>query len=432
MIKNNKFINNIFILLISGMMIYFLSLFEKITYTQIAGIEVIKLYNLILPIIIFIILLSSFSLTISVSKIVAEHKYNDNEILKSAFIIGFIINIFMIIITLLLSKYISVLLHNTMLLGPIRTICIIIPLSTILSIQRGYLHGKEDMFIPSLVNIFEIIIKIILICLFLKNILHNSKVTVLYFLILINLATDFFSVIILGIRIKKYIHNVSKVKLNKIIVKKIINIAGSITLIRIISSINMVIEPIILTNILLIDGYNIDYINYEYAMINSYVIPTINFPIFISNAIATALLPNLTKLYVDKKYTEFNKKIFIILFIIIIIGIIFIILLLLYSDIFINILYKIKINKSYVYLLAPSFILVYISPILSIIIQACNYVNKLLYVSIISTIVKYLSLLFFVYKGLGIISFCLSIIIDIVISMLLMIVIIISIKEPKN
>ena len=160
---NNILIKNIVILLTTGAVTKILGMIGKIIYTRTAGIDVVSLYALITPTLMLIISITQFSFPITISKLSAEEKYNNEDLLKNTFFIAFIINIIIIILVFLTSNLIASLLHNNSLGSAIKSIIFILPFITTSSILRGFLHGKENMMVPSITNIIEEIIKIILI-----------------------------------------------------------------------------------------------------------------------------------------------------------------------------------------------------------------------------------------------------------------------------
>ena len=161
--KNNLLIKNIIILLVSGAIAKVLGMIGKIIYTRIVGVNVVSLYTMITPTLMLIISITQFSFPISISKISAEGKYDNKSLLKNAYLIGLIINIILILILVLSSNFIAKALHNRALAPAILSISVIIPFVCVSSVQRGFLHGKEDMLPASITNVTEEIIKIILI-----------------------------------------------------------------------------------------------------------------------------------------------------------------------------------------------------------------------------------------------------------------------------
>lgn len=425
-IKNNLLMKNILILLVSGFVAKVLGMFSKILFTRIAGINVVSLYTMIIPTFMLIISLTQFSFPISISKISAEAKYKNNDILKNAYIIGVVINIILIIFVILSSYLIAKLLHNKALTPAIMSISLIIPFVMITSIQRGFLHGKEDMFCPSLTNVTEEIVKIILIITFLPLAIAKSNITAVIFIIIFNVVTEITNIFMMQKSIKKKYLTKEKGKFNTKIIKEILSISVPTTLVRLISSVGFFLEPIILTNTLLSTGFSSNYITLEYGVINSYIIPLLSIPSFFSISIASALLPNITKLYANKKYKEFNKKLLKLLFLSIIVGLICLLFIMLFPEYILKLIYNVNFGINYIYLIGPFFLILYMQPTLSIALQAMGKTNKLFFTSTISMIIKYSMLYLFGKLGFGINALCFSLIIGIVTTTLLVFLIVIK------
>ena len=422
--KNNILMKNIIILLLSGGVSKAIGMIGKVIYTRTAGINVVGLYTLLTPTFMLIITITQFSFPISISKISAEDKYDNNMLLKTAYKLGFVIDLILIIIIMLSSNLIASFIHNNALVPAIRSICVIIPFVTISSVQRGFLHGKEDMFLPAVTSITEEIIKIILIVIFLPYAISISNVTAVIFIILFNVFMELSTIIILNKRVKRYVQKTHGNDKN--ILKDIIKISLPTTLIRLISSFGFFLEPIILTNTLLSMGYSSNYITLEYGIINSYIVPLLSFPSFFSLAIAAALLPNITKLYTNKKYNEFNRKLLKLMIISILVGVFCLSFILIFPNELLKLIYNVNLGINYIYLLGPFFLILYMQPTLSIALQAMGKTNKLFITSIVSLILKY-SLLFILCKlGYGMNSLIYSIIIGIVITTLLVFIIVVK------
>ena len=387
--KNNLLIKNIIILLISGALAKILGMIGKIIYTRIAGVNVVGLYTMITPTLMLIISITQFSFPISISKISAEEKYENKDILKNAYIIGFIIDIILMLLVMLSASLIASMLHNKLLTPAILSITIIIPFVTISSIQRGFLHGKEDMLPASITNVTEEVVKIILIIIFLPLAISKSDIKAVIFIILFNVITEITSIFIMKKSIdKKYVHK-EKGNINKKIIKEILNISIPTTSVRLISSVGFFLEPIILTSTLLATGFSSNYITLEYGIINSYIIPLLSIPSFFSISIASALLPNITKAYTKKRYNEFNKKLIKLLILSMIVGLICIGFILIFPKQILKLVYNVNFGENYIYLIGPFFLVYYLQPTLSIALQAMGKTNKLFITSTISMIIKY-------------------------------------------
>lgn len=428
--KNNLLIKNIIILLVSGALAKVLGMLGKIIYTRIAGVNVVGLYTMITPTFMLIISICQFSFPISISKISAEEKYDNKSLLKSAYFVGSIISIILIIILILTSNLIALSLHNKLLAPTILSISAIIPFVMISSVQRGFLHGKEDMLPASITNVTEEIIKIILILFLLPIAISKGDITSVIFLILFNVVTESSNILFMQKVIsKKYISN-KKGKVNKKIIKEILSISIPTTSVRLIASIGFFLEPIILTNTLLSSGYSPNYITMEYGIINSYIVPLLSIPSFFSISIASALLPNITKAYANKKYDEFNRKLLKLMFLSMLVGAVCLTIILIFPNEILKLVYNVNFGINYIYLIGPFFLILYMQPTLSVALQAMDKTNKLFLTSTISVIIKYSTLYVLGKIGFGMNALIFAMIAGIVTTTSL--VLIIVLKELKK
>lgn len=428
--KNNLLIKNIIILLVSGALAKVLGMLGKIIYTRIAGVNVVGLYTMITPTFMLIISICQFSFPISISKISAEEKYDNKSLLKSAYFVGFIISIILIIILILTSNLIAISLHNKLLAPAILSISAIIPFVMISSVQRGFLHGKEDMLPASITNVTEEIIKIILILFLLPIAISKGDITSVIFLILFNVITETSNILFMQKVIsKKYISN-KKGKVNKKIIKEILSISIPTTSVRLIASIGFFLEPIILTNTLLSSGYSPNYITMEYGIINSYIVPLLSIPSFFSISIASALLPNITKAYANKKYDEFNRKLLKLMFLSMLVGAACLTVILIFPNEILKLVYNVNFGINYIYLIGPFFLILYMQPTLSVALQAMDKTNKLFLTSTVSVIIKYSTLYILGKIGFGMNALIFAMIAGIVTTTSL--VLIIVLKELKK
>lgn len=428
--KNNLLIKNIIILLVSGALAKVLGMLGKIIYTRIVGVNVVGLYTMITPTFMLIISICQFSFPISISKISAEEKYDNKSLLKSAYFVGSIISIILIIILILTSNLIALSLHNKLLAPAILSISAIIPFVMISSVQRGFLHGKEDMLPASITNVTEEIIKIILILFLLPIAISKGDITSVIFLILFNVITEGSNILFMQKAISKnYISN-KKGKVNKKIIKEILSISIPTTSVRLIASIGFFLEPIILTNTLLSSGYSPNYITMEYGIINSYIVPLLSIPSFFSISIASALLPNITKAYANKKYDEFNRKLLKLMFLSMLVGAVCLTIILIFPNEILKLVYNVNFGINYIYLIGPFFLILYMQPTLSVALQAMDKTNKLFLTSTISVIIKYSALYVLGKIGFGMNALIFAMIAGIVTTTSL--VLIIVLKELKK
>ena len=170
--------------------------------------------------------------------------------------------------------------------------------------------------------------------------------------------------------------------------KTLLSISLPITLSRLITSFTFSLEPIIYTNISLKNNCAIDEITSNYGILQTYVNPILFLPSFFISSISIILLPNLTKLYHEKKIKKsielFKKS----LFISILIGFISSLFIFLFANEISLLLFKNNIGVKYIKILALPYILYYIESILNTTLHSIDKEKLALKISISASILR--------------------------------------------
>ena len=150
--KNSKFVQSTIILIIGGLITKILGMFIKIITTRLIGTEGIGLYMLITPTFTLLIALAQLGFPVAISKLVAEDKNNNKNLVFSIIPISLMINLILILLLIILSPIISNnLLHEPRTQLAIIGMAFVLPFISISSIVRGYFFGKEKM-VPHFVS----------------------------------------------------------------------------------------------------------------------------------------------------------------------------------------------------------------------------------------------------------------------------------------
>ena len=186
----NKFIKSTLILLIGGFITKILGMIIKIVMTRLVGTEGIGLYMLISPTFSLLIAIAQMGMPVAISKLVAEDKRNNKNLVFSCLPISITINIIIMFILIIFGKFIS----NNLLNEPRTTFAVIsigfvLPFISISSILRGYFFGKQKM-IPHVVsNIVEDVIRLIVLIIGIPIFLHRGIEYAVALIILINIIS---------------------------------------------------------------------------------------------------------------------------------------------------------------------------------------------------------------------------------------------------
>ena len=390
-----RFIKKALILALGGFITKILSMVIRIITTRVIGVDGLGLYMLVLPTFNLFITIATLSLPTAISKLVAEGTRNNKKLVLGFLPIAIIFNIFLIIIIIILAPFIANnLLHNEILYYPIISIGITLPFITTSSIIKGYFFGKEKMFPNVVSNMIEQITRIISIVFIIPYLLKINISYAVSGLVFINCLSESLGIVTLLL----FMPNKTKINKNDIKpdlnnIKDIFSISIPTTTSRLISSIGLFLEPIIITFVFLKLGYQTTYITKEYGIISGYVLPMVMMPNFLSGAISNALLPTVTKSYANKKYKETKRKLLLACNLSLIIGVIFTIILFIFPKECLKLLFNTTLGSNYLKITSIIFLISYILNPLSICMQAMDKSKELMKINIIAVIIK-TSLLF--------------------------------------
>ena len=398
----SNFIKSTVILVIGGFITKVLAMVIKIALTRSIGTSGIGLYSLILPTFNLFITLSTMSLTISISKLVSEKKKKSKDIILPIIPLTILYNLILIFIIALISPVLSkYLLKNPNTFLPIMCIGLTLPFICISNLIRGYFFGKERMFPHVFSNVFEQLVRLLLTIFLIPRFLKFGLSITISSVVLINIISEFSSILILLLFLPKHNFSFADFKFSKNITKEVLDISIPSTTTRLIGSISYFLEPIILTFVLISVGYSSEYITMEYGVINGYVYPILLLPSFFTLAISNALLPVISNSYVNKDYKYSKYKIKQAVFLSLLIGIPSTILFMLFPKSFLNFIYHTNKGFTYIKVIAPIFLLYYIQAPLTSALQAMNKAKIAMSGTFIGSIVRIVILFFVSYLKIG-------------------------------
>ena len=397
----NKFLKSAILLIIGGFITKIISMFIKIVLARMLGPEGMGLYMLISPTFMLLIAISQLGFPIAISKLVAEEKRSSKNLVLISIITSLILNVFIIIFLFMTSNFISQnLLNEPRCKYAISCIGLVLPLISISSILRGYFFGKQKMIPHILSNITEDIVRLIALIIGIPIFLKSGLEYAVAFIVLVNIISEFTSIIVLFLFLPKKI-KIEKKDLNKKDIKEILNIGIPATLSRIIGIIGFFFEPIILTYVLLKCGYENKYILNEYGIINGYIMPLVLLPSFFTLAISEALIPNISKAQSEKNYKYIKSKLKQAIFLSLLIGIPATLIFEIVPEIPMKLIYNTKEGIEYIKVFAIIALMHYIQSPLTSTLQAMGKAKEAMNGTLIGTIARVISLYIFSYFKIG-------------------------------
>lgn len=424
-LKENIFFKTTLILIIGGIITKIFGFVIRIVYTRMVGTEIISIYSLVLPTYSLLITIATLALPTTISKLVAENKNKSLKVVSTSTFIITIINVLVVVIMLLSSKFIAIhLLKEPSTYILLISMTLTFPIISISSIIKGYFYGKQNM-VPNVVsNIAEQIIRITLIILFIPSVMEINKLYGAALLFLISLVTETISIIINLLFLPRgVVINKNDLLPDIETTRDVLSISLPTVSSRIIGNIGYFFEPIILMNLLLYSGYTNNYILSEYGAYNAYSLTILTVPSFFIIAISSSLIPEISKYYLLKKYNIVKRRLKQALVFGLIIGLSYSIILLIWGENILYAIYKTYEGVEYIKILAPFFVLFYLESILMSYLQAINKANITMKITIIGVLVKLLSLSILSICHIGIYSLLIAEIINI------FIVVFLNIKE---
>lgn len=389
----NKFIKSTLVLILGGAITKLLAMVIKIFLTRSIGDNGIGLYMMILPTFNLFITLCTMSLSTAISKLVSENKSGKKVILPLIPIsLGYNFGL-MLLLIILAPLIANKLLNNPMAYYPIMGISFTLPFIAISSILKGYFYGKENMTPYVISNIVEQIVRLLFIIFLIPNLLTFGVSTAVLGVVLINVISEFSSIICLIIFIPNKNILLKDFTPDKEILKDVLNVSLSATGSRLIGSISYFLEPIILTFIMLRCGFSGKYITYEYGIITGYVYPLLLLPSFFTMAISTSLLPVISNNYSRGNYRHVKKKLKQAIIISLIVGIFFTAIFMIIPEVLLNFIYDTNLGKEYIRIIAPFFLLHYIQGPLTSYLQAVNKSKEAMLGTLVGAIIKNILLL---------------------------------------
>lgn len=399
----NKFVVSTITLIIGGFITKILGMLIKIIMTRLIGTEGIGLYMLINPTFMLFIAITTLGMPTAISKLVSEDKRNNKKLVSSALVITITTNILVMVTILLSASFISDnLLQEPRTYYPILSIGLVLPFISISSILRGYFFGKQKMLPHVISNIAEDITRLLSIILFIPFFIMKGLEFAVAFLVLSNIISELTSIIILFLFLpKKFNLNKKDITPTFNNVKDIMNISLPTTGSRLIGTIGMFFEPIILTSILLKVGYSNNFIITEYGIINGYVLPLILLPSFFTGAISQALLPVVSNSHSNNNYGYAKKKIKQAILFSLIIGIPCTIFFVLMPEIPLKLIFNTNQGIAYIKFLAPICLLYYIQAPLASVLQAIGKAKIAMKGTLIGMIFKTIFLIILSFTKIG-------------------------------
>mgnify|MGYP004638641937 CR=1 FL=1 len=392
--KRNIYFKSTIYLIIGGFITRSLGFIIKIIYSRILKDEGIGLLTIVMPTYSILLTITSLALPIALSKLVAENKKRFVKLMSNSTIIVLIVNFLVIILMIIFSDFIANnLLHEPRCKGLLIAMSFTFPFVSASSIIKGYFNGKQRTLPYMISNVLEQLLRLIIIIIVIPILYQKSVYLAVKGLLLMSIISEIFSIVVFMFFIPKNVKiDLKTLKPDFETQKDILNIAIPTVSGRVIGNIGYFLEPIILTNLLLLMGYSNEYIIMEYGFYNAYSLSLLTMPLFFIAAISNTIIPEISKYRELRNDFMVKRRIKQSLLSVFLVGVFFSIIIIIFRIPLLKLLYNTTNGANYILILAPFFALFYLESVLYSVLQASGFAKKAMTISLNGVIVKLLSM----------------------------------------
>ena len=389
-----KIIKSTILLLLVGFITKIFSSTAKIIMAREIGTSAMGIYMLVVPIYVFFINIIQLSLPTIIATKIASNPSKTNKIMITSSIISLVINVLFMFVIIGGSNFISdFILHNKDTQLSIISLGLLVPLISLGGLIKGYYTGIGKIEVTAYSQISEEIARIIFIIIFSLLFSNKGDAYLAYGAFLSLCAGEIFSLTHMIFSLPNF-KNKPKLlfkgmaKKDNYMTKEILDMAIPLTGGKFISVIAYTLEPIIMTKLMLNEGFDSNFITTEYGIISGYAFPLLLMPGFFANAFSRVLLHPLTSA-ISKKDTKSAKKLLVnITSSSLVIGVLFALVMFLFPKQLMQILYKSDNGWEYVRNFSFPFILYYIEAPLISAMTALNKTKKIMVYDTISSVLR--------------------------------------------
>jgi len=418
--KIKIFIFNTLILLFSSIILQIINAYFSIYISNTIGEEAVGVFSLLMSVYAFGITLASAGINIATTRVVSEELAANDEIgskkissrcVYFSLIFGICASFIFFIISDFITKKC---LHSQISKNVIYLICIALPFISMSSAINGYFTAVRRVYKNAISKFFEEFIKILCTAIFLGFIMPKGINYACYSLILADVISEvlsFFALYILYKLDKKQNLLESRYKDIDSYNKRILRITIPVALTSYLRSGLSTIKQLLIPSSLQKSGMNSSNSLISYGIVNGMIMPIIMFPVMIVTSFSGLLIPEFSRLYVEKNYKRIKKISFIILAFTFVFSFVVTIFIFTCSNFLCKTIYnKLEIAK-YLRIISPLIIIMYLDIVIDSILKGLDAQVSVMVINILDCVISICFIYFFV-PSLGFSGYIISIFIS--------------------
>lgn len=399
-LSKQTFIRGTLILIVAGLITRVLGFINRIVLARVMGEEGVGLYMMAFPTFLLAITLTQIGLPVAISKFVAEADAKNNQrkikqILIVSLAVTTVLSIIISVILMIFSPFMAeYLLGDRRTFYPLIVILPVVPIIAISSVLRGYFQGKQDMKPGAYAQVIEQLVRIIFVYLCTKSLapfgIEFAAMGAMISSVLGELASLMY--IIYVFKDKKKFHvrkNFFEIlPKSKKVFQELMQIALPTTGSRLIGSITLFVEPILISQSFIYIGLGASEAAKQYGIFSGYVIPLLMLPSFITYSLSVSLVPAISEALVQKKYALVEHRLQQSLRICLVTGGLAVTCMFIYAKPILEIMYGSSGSTDLLRLMAPFFLFYFFQGPLQATLQAMNLAKAGMYNTFIGSILK--------------------------------------------
>ena len=418
--KLKIFIFNTLILLFSSVILQVIATFFSVYISNTIGEEAVGVFSLVMSVYLFGITLASAGINIASTRIVSEELATNNELgskkaASRCIFLSLIFGCCASLIFFIFADFITLkCLHNRVSKNVIYLICIALPFIAMSSAINGYFTAVRRVYKNALSKFFEEFVKIVCTAFLLSLIMPKGIDYACYSLILADVISEvlsFFALYIFYNYDKRKNLLESRYKDIDSYTKRILRITIPVALTSYLRSGLSTFKQLIIPSSLQRSGMNSSNSLISYGIVNGMAMPIIMFPVILVTSISSLLIPEFSRLYVEKNNVKIKSISIIILSFTLIFAIFITIFIFTCSNFLSTAIYKkIEIAK-YLRILSPLIIIMYLDIVIDGILKGLDAQVSVMAINVIDCIIS-IGFIYFFVPLLGFSGYIISIFIS--------------------
>ncbi|WP_078577226.1 stage V sporulation protein B [Salipaludibacillus agaradhaerens] len=394
------FLKGAVILILAGFITRVLGFINKIIVARIMGAEGVGLYMMAVPTMLLVMTLTQLGLPVAISKLVAEaDTEGDRSKIKQILVVsltvtGILSVIFTTCMVMIAPVISSNFLTDSRAFYPLIAISPIVPIVALSSVIRGYFQGLQNMKPTAYSQVIEQIVRITFVAtltsLFLPYGIEYAAAGAMISVVLGELASLIFMVTMFKrrktfrVRRRFFSHVAGGKKTFEDLMVIAIPTTGS----RLIGSLSLFFEPIVVAQSLALAGVATTLATAQYGELAGYVIPMILLPTFITYSLSVSLVPAISEAAIVKNHELIHYRLGQALRFALMSGGVAVVILYVFAEPIMDLVYDAPTVAGYLKIMAPFSLFLYFQGPLQAALQALNLAKSAMMNSLIGAVVK--------------------------------------------